>query len=62
MVLVIFLKNVLIRKRKEMKKMIQIEKYIYKGKRTKNKFFKKSLCTKEDNTSSDKDEFSESET
>jgi hypothetical protein len=45
-----------------MKKMIQITKQMYKGKRTKNKFFKKSFCTKEDNTSSDEDEDSESET
>jgi hypothetical protein len=37
-------------------------KQIYKEKRTKNKFFRKSFCTKEDNTSSDEDEVSESET
>jgi hypothetical protein len=37
-------------------------KQIYKGKRTKNKFFKKSFSTKEDNTSSDEDEVSESDT
>jgi hypothetical protein len=37
-------------------------KQIYKGKRTKKKVFKKSLCTKEDNSSSDEDEVSESET
>jgi hypothetical protein len=37
-------------------------KKIYKGKRTKNKFFKKSFCTKEDNTLSDEDEVSESDT
>jgi hypothetical protein len=37
-------------------------KQTYKGKRTKKKVFKKSLCTKEDDSSSDKDEVSESET
>jgi hypothetical protein len=36
-------------------------KQTYKGKRTKNKFFKKSFCTKEDNSSSDKDDVRESE-
>jgi hypothetical protein len=35
---------------------------MYKGKKTKMKFFKKSFCTKEDNTSSDKDEDNGSET
>jgi hypothetical protein len=34
----------------------------YKGKRTTKKVFKKSLCTKEDISSSDEDEFSDSET
>jgi hypothetical protein len=37
-------------------------KQIYKGKRTKIRVFKKSLCTIEDNTSSDEDEVNESET
>jgi hypothetical protein len=37
-------------------------KQTYKGKRTKNNFFKKIFCTKEDNTSSDEDEVSESDT
>jgi hypothetical protein len=37
-------------------------KQTYKGKRTTNKVFKKSLCTKEDISSSDEDEVSHSET
>jgi hypothetical protein len=37
-------------------------KQTYKGKRTTKKFFKKSLCTKEDISSSDEDEVSDSET
>jgi hypothetical protein len=37
-------------------------KQTYKGKRTKKKVFKKSFCTKEDYSSSDEDEVSESET
>jgi hypothetical protein len=37
-------------------------KKTYKGKRTTKKFFKKSLCTKEDISSSDEDEASDSET
>jgi hypothetical protein len=37
-------------------------KHIYKGKITTKKVFKKSLCTKEDNSSSDEDEVSDSET
>ena len=37
-------------------------KQTYKGKRTKKNVFKKSLCTKEDNSSSVEDEVSESET
>jgi hypothetical protein len=36
-------------------------KHTYKGKRTTKKVFKKSLCTKEDNSSSDEDEISDSE-
>jgi hypothetical protein len=36
-------------------------KETYKGKITKKKVFKKSFCTKEDNSSSDEDEISESE-
>jgi hypothetical protein len=35
---------------------------MYKGKKTKKKLFKKSLCTKEDSTSSDEDEGNGSET
>jgi hypothetical protein len=62
MVLVISLTNVPIRKRKGMKKMIQIKKQIYKGKITKKKFLKKSFYIKEENTSSDEDEVSESDT
>ena len=45
-----------------MKKMIQIEKKTCKGERTKKKVFKKIFCTKEDSSSSDEDEVSESET
>jgi hypothetical protein len=60
MVLVILLTNVLIRKR-EMMKVTQ-GKQTYKGKRTTKKVFKKSLCTKEDISSSDEDEVSDSET
>jgi hypothetical protein len=37
-------------------------KHTYKGKRTTKKVFKKNLCTKEDISSSDEDEFSDSET
>jgi hypothetical protein len=37
-------------------------KHTYKGKITTKKFFKKSLCTKEDISSSDEDEVSDSET
>jgi hypothetical protein len=37
-------------------------KHTYKGKRTTKKVFKKSLCTKEDISSSDEDEVSDSET
>jgi hypothetical protein len=37
-------------------------KQTYKGKRTTKKIFKKSLCTKEDISSSDEDEVSDSET
>jgi hypothetical protein len=37
-------------------------KHTYKGKRTTKKFFKKSLCTKEDISSSNEDEVSDSET
>jgi hypothetical protein len=37
-------------------------KHTYKGKRTTNKVFKKTLCTKEDNSSSVADEVSDSET
>jgi hypothetical protein len=37
-------------------------KQTYKGKRTTNKVFKKSLCTKEDISSSDEDEVNDSET
>jgi hypothetical protein len=37
-------------------------KQIYKVKITKNKVFKKSVCTKEEKSSSDEDEVTESET
>jgi hypothetical protein len=37
-------------------------KQTYKGKRTTKKVFKKILCTKEDISSSDEDEVSDSET
>jgi hypothetical protein len=37
-------------------------KQMYKGKKTKKKFFKKRFCTKEDIISSDEDEDSRSET
>jgi hypothetical protein len=40
----------------------QKRKQTYKGKRTTKKVFKKSLCTKEDISSSDEDEVSDSET
>jgi hypothetical protein len=60
MVLVIFLTNVLIRKR-EMMKVTQKDRQTYKGKRTTKKFFKKKFCTKEDISSSDEDEVSDSE-
>ena len=60
MVLVIFLTNVLIRKR-EMMKVTQKEKNTYKVKRTTKKDLKKSLCIKEDISSSDEDEISYSE-
>jgi hypothetical protein len=36
-------------------------KHTYKGKRTKNKYFKKILCIKEDISSSDEDEISDNE-
>jgi hypothetical protein len=38
------------------------DKQTYKGKRTIKKFFKKNFCTKEDISSSDEDEISDSET
>jgi hypothetical protein len=38
------------------------KKKTYKGKRTTKKFFKKKLCTKEDISSSDEDEVSDSKT
>jgi hypothetical protein len=61
MVLVILLTNVLIRKR-EMMKVTQKGGQTYKGKRTTKKVFKKNFCTKEDISSSDEDEVSDSET
>jgi hypothetical protein len=60
MVLVILLTNVLIRKT-EMMKVTQKERHTYKGKRTTKKVFKKRFCTKEDISSSDEDEVSDSE-
>jgi hypothetical protein len=62
MVLVIFLTNVLIIKIRGMMKITQIEKKTYKCKRTINKSFKKRVCTNEDISSSDEDEYSDSET
>jgi hypothetical protein len=38
------------------------KKQIYKGKKTKNNFFKKIFCTKEDSATLDEDEYSGSET
>jgi hypothetical protein len=60
MVLVIFLTNVLIRKREMMKVTQKAEKH--KGKRTTKKVFKKNFCTKEDISSSYEHEVSDSET
>ena len=62
MVLVIFLTNFLIRKNKINDEDDSNRKQTYKGKRDKNKVFKKILCTKEDITPSYEDEVSESET
>jgi uncharacterized protein YjcR len=61
MVLVILLTNVIIRKR-EMMKVTSKGRQTYKGKRTTKKIFKKNFCTKEDISSSDEDEVSDSET
>jgi hypothetical protein len=47
MVLVILLTNVSIRKRKGNEEDNSNRKKMYKGKKTKNKFFKKRFCTKE---------------
>jgi hypothetical protein len=57
MVLVIFLVNRRIRKKKRNEDNDSKRKQIYKGKRTKKIFFKKSLCTKKDKSSSNEDEF-----
>jgi hypothetical protein len=60
MVLVIFLRNVLIRKRDDQGD--SKSRQTYKGKRTTKKVLKKILCTKEDISSSDENEVSDSET
>jgi hypothetical protein len=60
MVLVILLTNVLIRKGKMMK-VPQIANKHIKKKEPQKKFFKKSLCTKEDISSSHEDEVSDNE-
>jgi hypothetical protein len=61
MVLVIFLTNVLIRKR-EMMKVTQKEDKHIKVKELQRKFSRKDFCTKEDISSLDEDEVSDSET
>jgi hypothetical protein len=61
MVLVILLTNVLIKKKRNDEDYSK-GKHTYKGKRTTKKYFKKSLCIKEDISSSDEDEISDSET
>jgi hypothetical protein len=61
MVLVIFLKKCPHKKNKRNDEDYSNRKQTYKGKRTTNKFFKKILCTKEDISSSDEDEVSDSE-
>jgi hypothetical protein len=61
MVLVILLTNVLIRKREMMKVTQKADKHI-KVKELQRKFSRKKFCTKEDISSSDEDEVSDSET
>jgi hypothetical protein len=61
MVLVIFLTNVLIRKREMMKLTQKVDKDI-KVKELQRKFSRKKICTKEDISSSDEDGVSDSET
>jgi hypothetical protein len=61
MVLVILLTNFLIRKREMMKVTQKANKHI-KVKELQRKFFKKIFFTKEDISSSDEDEVSDSET
>jgi hypothetical protein len=61
MVLVIFLTNVLIRKREMMKVTQKADKHI-KVKELQRKFSRKKKFTKEDISSSDEDEVSDSET
>jgi hypothetical protein len=51
-----------LKKNKRNDKDYSNRKQTYKGKRTKKKYFKKRLCTKEDISSSDEDEVSDSET
>jgi hypothetical protein len=50
------------KKNKRTEEVDSNSKQTYKGKITKNNFFKKSFCTKEDNNSSDEDEANESDT
>ena len=61
MVLVILLISILIRKERNDEGYLK-GKQTYKGKRTTKKVFKKSLCTKEDISSSDEYKVSNSET
>jgi hypothetical protein len=61
MVLIILLTNVLIRQKRNDEGYSK-GKQTYKAKITTKKVFKKSLCTKEDISSSDEDEVSDSET
>jgi hypothetical protein len=49
-------------KKKRNDECYSIGKQTYKGKRTTNNFLKKKLCTKEDISSLDEDEVSDSET
>jgi hypothetical protein len=60
MLLVNLLTNVLIRKREMMKVTQKVDKHI-KVKELQRKFSRKSFCTKEDISSSDEDEVSDSE-
>ena len=61
MLLVILLTNVLIKKKRNDEGQLK-GRQTYKGKRTTKKVFKKNFCTKEDISSSNEDEVSDSET